>query len=134
MRASVVVLGPLLEEHFRRALILSRGDLSVFVERPDLTVDFTQYVRQWLPEQLDTFRKEAQAAGLPPAYDGRFRVDADEAVRRIEAGERAPIRFAPATLEADHLLCHHSNNLTSTLYIISAPFASADPSKNSISE
>ena len=28
------VLGPLLEEHFRRALILSRGDLSVFVERP----------------------------------------------------------------------------------------------------
>lgn len=28
------VLGPLLEENFRRALILSRGDLAVFVERP----------------------------------------------------------------------------------------------------
>lgn len=28
------VLGPLLEEHFRRALLLSRGDLAVFVERP----------------------------------------------------------------------------------------------------
>ena len=28
------VLGPLLEEHFRRALILSRGDLAVFFERP----------------------------------------------------------------------------------------------------
>lgn len=28
------VLGPLLEEHFRRALVLSRGDLTVFVERP----------------------------------------------------------------------------------------------------
>lgn len=28
------VLGPLLEEHFRRALILSRGDLSVFIDRP----------------------------------------------------------------------------------------------------
>ena len=28
------VLGPLLEDNFRRALILSRGDLAVFVERP----------------------------------------------------------------------------------------------------
>jgi len=28
------VLGPLLEENFRRALILSRGDLATFVERP----------------------------------------------------------------------------------------------------
>jgi len=28
------VLGPLLEENFRRALLLSRGDLGVFFERP----------------------------------------------------------------------------------------------------
>ena len=28
------VLGPLLEDNFRRALILSRGDLGVFIERP----------------------------------------------------------------------------------------------------
>jgi len=28
------VLGPMLEEHFRRAMILSRGDLTFFVERP----------------------------------------------------------------------------------------------------
>jgi TctA family transporter len=28
------VLGPLLEENFRRAMLLSRGDLSVFVTRP----------------------------------------------------------------------------------------------------
>jgi putative tricarboxylic transport membrane protein len=28
------VLGPLLEEHFRRAMIISRGDLGVFVTRP----------------------------------------------------------------------------------------------------
>lgn len=28
------VLGPLIEEHFRRALILARGDLGVFFERP----------------------------------------------------------------------------------------------------
>jgi len=28
------VLGPLLEEHLRRAMIISRGDPSVFVTRP----------------------------------------------------------------------------------------------------
>lgn len=28
------VLGPLMEEHFRRAMLLSRGKLSIFVERP----------------------------------------------------------------------------------------------------
>ena len=28
------VLGPMMEENFRRALLLSRGDMSVFVERP----------------------------------------------------------------------------------------------------
>ncbi|MDJ0960347.1 MAG: glutamate--tRNA ligase [Acidimicrobiia bacterium] len=59
-----------------------------------LLADGRAYYSFASPEQLDTFRKEAQAAGLPPAYDGRFRVDADEAARRIAAGERAPIRFA----------------------------------------
>lgn len=28
------VLGPLVEEHFRRAMILSRGDLVTFIDRP----------------------------------------------------------------------------------------------------
>ncbi|MEP6873495.1 MAG: tripartite tricarboxylate transporter permease, partial [Burkholderiales bacterium] len=28
------VLGPMLEENFRRAMLLSRGDLMVFVQRP----------------------------------------------------------------------------------------------------
>jgi TctA family transporter len=28
------VLGPMLEEHFRRAMLISRGDFSIFVERP----------------------------------------------------------------------------------------------------
>jgi glutamyl-tRNA synthetase len=46
------------------------------------------------PEQLDEFRKEAQAAGRTPAYDGRFRVDAEAAAARVAAGERAPIRLA----------------------------------------
>ncbi len=59
-----------------------------------LLADGKAYYSFATPEQLDAFRKEAQTAGLPPAYDGRYRVDADEAVRRIEAGEQAPIRFA----------------------------------------
>ena len=45
-------------------------------------------------EQLDGFRAEAQAQGRSPAYDGRFRVDADEAQLRRDAGEAAPVRFA----------------------------------------
>ena len=28
------VLGPMLEENFRRAMLLSRGNISVFIERP----------------------------------------------------------------------------------------------------
>ena len=28
------VLGPMLEENFRRAMLLSRGDLMVFLQRP----------------------------------------------------------------------------------------------------
>ena len=46
------------------------------------------------PEQLDEFRKEAQAAGRTPAYDGRFRVDAEAAAARVAAGEQVPIRLA----------------------------------------
>jgi putative tricarboxylic transport membrane protein len=29
-----LILGPMLETHFRRALILSRGDYAIFLERP----------------------------------------------------------------------------------------------------
>ncbi|MPN24745.1 hypothetical protein SDC9_172147 [bioreactor metagenome] len=28
------VLGPMMEENFRRALLLSRGDMSIFIQRP----------------------------------------------------------------------------------------------------
>ncbi len=44
--------------------------------------------------QLDDFRNEARAAGTSPAYDGRHRVDAAEAQRRVDAGEPATVRFA----------------------------------------
>ena len=29
-----MILGPMMEEHFRRAMVVARGDLSTFVERP----------------------------------------------------------------------------------------------------
>ena len=45
-------------------------------------------------EQLDAFRREARAAGVAPAYDGHYRIDAADAAARIAAGEAAPIRFA----------------------------------------
>lgn len=45
-------------------------------------------------EQLDAFRREAQAKGASPAYDGRFRLDDAETERRLAAGEHAPVRFA----------------------------------------
>jgi nondiscriminating glutamyl-tRNA synthetase len=46
------------------------------------------------PEQLETDRKEALAAGQPPKYAGRCRdIPADAARRRIENGEKAVIRF-----------------------------------------
>jgi len=43
---------------------------------------------------LDAFRKAAQSAGKPPAYDGRYRLSDDEIALRLEGGEVAPIRFA----------------------------------------
>lgn len=46
------------------------------------------------PEQLDEFRREAQAAGKTPAYDGRFDMDRDAAASRVARGETAPIRLA----------------------------------------
>ncbi|MDJ0665248.1 MAG: glutamate--tRNA ligase [Acidimicrobiia bacterium] len=46
------------------------------------------------PDQLDEFRKEAQAEGRSPAYDGRFEPDPAEAAARVAAGEPATVRFA----------------------------------------
>lgn len=53
-------------------------------------------------KQLDEFRREAQATGRPPSYDGRFRISDDEAAERIEAGEQAPVRFAVPRPGATH--------------------------------
>jgi nondiscriminating glutamyl-tRNA synthetase len=46
------------------------------------------------PEQLDAERKEALANNLPPKYSGRCaRLDPAESNRRVQAGERAAVRF-----------------------------------------
>jgi glutamyl-tRNA synthetase len=46
------------------------------------------------PEQLESDRQAALAAGRPPKYSGRCRgLSRDEARRRLEAGDKAVIRF-----------------------------------------
>jgi len=46
------------------------------------------------PDQLETERAAALAAGLPPKYSGRCRsIDPAEAQRRVDGGEAAAIRF-----------------------------------------
>ncbi|MDJ0954733.1 MAG: glutamate--tRNA ligase [Acidimicrobiia bacterium] len=46
------------------------------------------------PEQLDQFRKEAQAAGRSPAYDGSLEPSPADATARLAAEEPATVRFA----------------------------------------
>lgn len=47
------------------------------------------------PEELDERRRQAQAAGLPPGYDGQCRsIDAGVAAERLAAGEPASLRLA----------------------------------------
>jgi nondiscriminating glutamyl-tRNA synthetase len=47
------------------------------------------------PEQLDTERRAALAAGAPPKYSGRCRaIDPADAARRVAGGEAAAVRFA----------------------------------------
>ena len=47
------------------------------------------------PDQLESERRAALAAGLPPKYSGRCRaIDPADAKRRIQAGEAAAVRFA----------------------------------------
>ncbi|MBO1073634.1 tripartite tricarboxylate transporter permease [Roseomonas marmotae] len=64
------ILGPLMEEHLRRAMLLSRGDLAVFIERP-ISASFlavTASLLAWsvvsMVKQTRTQRRAAVAAGL----------------------------------------------------------------------
>jgi putative tricarboxylic transport membrane protein len=54
------VLGPLLEEHFRRALIISRGDPSVFVTRPISAVLLALAVVALVVAVLPTIRRRRE--------------------------------------------------------------------------
>ena len=72
------VLGPRFEENFRRAMLISRGDIAVFVERPISAVFIALcviliggqlYVRMRAAKKARAERKAAQAlaAGSPAA-------------------------------------------------------------------
>ncbi len=59
------VLGPMMEEHFRRAMLLSRGDFSTFIDRPisATVLAFTVFVL--LLGLRPLFSRKAPAAELP---------------------------------------------------------------------
>lgn len=84
----IVVGGP--HSPYRQSLRIDRYQAVAH----ELVASGLAYFSFETAEQLETFRAEAQAHGRPPAYDGRHRLEADAAQRRIAAGESAPIRFA----------------------------------------
>jgi len=58
------ILGPMLEENFRRALLLSRGSFTTFVTRPisGTLLGVIALVILW---QLTAFFRQARGAGTP---------------------------------------------------------------------
>jgi putative tricarboxylic transport membrane protein len=54
------VLGPLLEDHLRRALIISRGDLSIFVSRPVSAVLLAMAVGAFVLAILPAIRQKRE--------------------------------------------------------------------------
>jgi TctA family transporter len=54
------VLGPLLEDHLRRSLIISRGDLSIFISRPVSAVLLTMAVTAIVIAVLPTIRRKRE--------------------------------------------------------------------------
>ncbi|MCP4309046.1 MAG: glutamate--tRNA ligase [bacterium] len=77
-------------ETYRQSARLSRYQEVV----AGLVADGKAYYSFATPEQLDTFRKEAMAAGKSPAYDGSLEPSAADAAARVAAGESATVRFA----------------------------------------
>jgi glutamyl-tRNA synthetase len=84
----IEVGGPI--ETYRQSERLSRYQKVV----AEMVAAGKAYYSYATPNQLDAFRKEAQAAGRSPAYDGSLEPDAAEAAERVAAGESATIRFA----------------------------------------
>lgn len=84
----IVVGGPLGEYRQSRRLARYQEVAQQLVASGWAYYDFAT------PEQLESLRAEAAAAGRSPGYDGRFRLPNAEATARVAAGEKAPIRFA----------------------------------------
>jgi TctA family transporter len=68
------VLGPMVEENFRRALLLSRGDLTVFISRPIsavfisvCTLLIVAQIGLWLRRLIRTQKTKATSESIPPA-------------------------------------------------------------------
>lgn len=59
----------------------------------DLVEAGSAYYSFVTPEQLNTFKQEARAAGTSPAYDGSLERSADEVASRLDAGETTVVRF-----------------------------------------
>lgn len=59
------VLGPLMEEHFRRAMLISRGDVMVFLERPisGTVLAITALLLLW--SAWSSFRQSRRLVGVP---------------------------------------------------------------------
>src|SRR5262249_6880003 len=67
------VLGPLVEENFRRAMLLARGDLTTFLQRP-ISAAFIGLcpflvVGQWFFALRRALRKRAPPSAAPPLVE-----------------------------------------------------------------
>jgi TctA family transporter len=63
------VLGPLMEEHFRRAMLLSRGDFTTFIDRPisATVIGLTVALLLWgIWSSFKHRRRAIAAAGVAP--------------------------------------------------------------------
>ena len=78
------VLGPRFEENFRRAMLVSRGDIAVFVERP-LSAVFVALCLILIGSQI-YFRLRGAKADLEPAPENAVRGEAPTAL----AAQRVP--------------------------------------------
>jgi TctA family transporter len=83
------VLGPRFEENFRRAMLISRGDLAVFVERP-ISAVFVALCIGLVGTQI-YFRLRGAKADLEPAAENAVASD----IAAIElTPQHAPVRPA----------------------------------------
>jgi TctA family transporter len=63
------ILGPLMEEHLRRAMLLSRGDLAVFVERP-ISAGFLFVTAALLAWAIYGMFRQKRLVKLPASVEG----------------------------------------------------------------